>query len=154
MRLWNYTILKVLPRQQLLSQYRECCCIAKSIKEKGTPNHILVNKIMDYPIEHFEYYTFMVIQEMRRRGYNVRENCFTKYYPLVNKLDFKKFGEDLFYGWHNERYLKQCYYNLQEKYDCGGITKEEWNKIEIEKEKLIKQVIDEYKDKTPEKYMK
>ena len=35
----------------------------------------------------------------------------------------------LFEGWHNERYLKQCYYNLQEKYDCRGISKEEWMKI-------------------------
>lgn len=35
----------------------------------------------------------------------------------------------LFEGWHNERYLKQCYYNLQEKYDCGGISKEEWMKV-------------------------
>jgi len=32
-------------------------------------------------------------------------------------------------------YLKQCYYNLQEKYDCGGISEEEWEKIkEVERE--------------------
>jgi hypothetical protein len=30
----------------------------------------------------------------------------------------------------NERYLKQCLYNLQEKYDCGGISQKEWQKIE------------------------
>jgi hypothetical protein len=29
----------------------------------------------------------------------------------------------------NKRYLLQCYYNLQEKYDCGGITEKQWNKI-------------------------
>jgi len=45
LRLWSYQLLPYLPRQQLLSQWRECCCIAKSITEKGTPNHILVNKI-------------------------------------------------------------------------------------------------------------
>lgn len=24
--------------------------------------------------------------------------------------------------WHNDRYFLQCFYNLQEKHDCGGIT--------------------------------
>jgi hypothetical protein len=32
----------------------------------------------------------------------------------------------IFEGWHNIRYFSQCYNNLAEKYDCGGITKEEW----------------------------
>lgn len=31
--------------------------------------------------------------------------------------------------WHNERYFLQCFYNLQEKYDCGGILEEDWQKI-------------------------
>ena len=50
MRLWHKDLIPVLPRQQLLSQWRECCCIARNIVENGTPNHILVNKILDYPI--------------------------------------------------------------------------------------------------------
>ena len=33
---------------------------------------------------------------------------------------------DIFNDWHNDRYLVQCLYNLQEKYDCGGISNEEW----------------------------
>ena len=48
MRLWHVDLIDVLPRKQLLSQWRECCAIAKSIADKGTPNHILVNKITDY----------------------------------------------------------------------------------------------------------
>lgn len=31
--------------------------------------------------------------------------------------------------WHEDRYFIQCYYNLQEKYDCGGINPEDWEKI-------------------------
>ena len=34
--------------------------------------------------------------------------------------------EDLFADWHNDRYLTQCYYNLQEKWDRGGIPFDEW----------------------------
>ena len=35
----------------------------------------------------------------------------------------------IFGDWHNDRYLMQCYYNLQEKHDCGGISDDEWQKI-------------------------
>ena len=38
--------------------------------------------------------------------------------------------EFLFPGWHTDEYLKQCYYNLQEKHDRGGITDQEWQDIE------------------------
>ena len=37
--------------------------------------------------------------------------------------------DEIFPNWHNERYLKQCFYNLQEKYDCGSITKSEYDKL-------------------------
>lgn len=33
---------------------------------------------------------------------------------------------ELFKDWHNNRYLYQCLFNLQEKFDCGGISKSEW----------------------------
>ena len=79
MRLWHKDLIQVLPRQQLLSQWRECCAIAKSIAEKGTPNHIIVNKIMDYPIEHFIAYTTLVKQEMQKRGYKCDTSRFTKW---------------------------------------------------------------------------
>lgn len=64
MRLWHYQLLPYLPRLQLISRWRECCCIAKNIAEKGAPNHILVNKIMDYPIDHFVEYSCNVCMEM------------------------------------------------------------------------------------------
>ena len=35
------------------------------------------------------------------------------------------------YPEHNDRYLRQCYFNLQEKYDRGIITFDEWKKIKM-----------------------
>lgn len=129
MRLWHKDLITVLPRQQLLGQWRECCLIAKNIKEKDTPNHILVNKIMNYPIDHFIAYSRLVMLEMRLRGYKYNGDSFDKY-GLFPKFRFKQLSrEELFANWHNERYLKQCMYNLQEKFDCGGITVEEWNDL-------------------------
>lgn len=129
MRLWHYRLLPYLPRQQLLSQWRECCCIAKSITEKGTPNHILVNKIMDYPIDHFMTYCNLVAKEMCSRGYKCNSTRLTKWTKqLVDKYTLVS-SDDLFSGWHNDRYLNQCIINLQEKFDSNGICKNEWNLI-------------------------
>ena len=80
MRLWHWKLIPVLPRQQLLGQWRECCLIAKSIKENGTPNHILVNPIMDYPMAHFITYSRLVFDEMDRRDYSVHSTAFTPAY--------------------------------------------------------------------------
>lgn len=132
MRLWHKDLIQILPKNQLLSQWRECCCIARNIAINGHPNHILVNKIMDYDIAHFYSYTKLVYLEMRRRGYKVDANCFKKW---VGDFWFWWSGHyvvdkaHIFEGWHNDRYLTQCYFNLQEKYDCGGISEEEWSKI-------------------------
>lgn len=41
------------------------------------------------------------------------------------------------YPEHNDRYLIQCYYNLQEKADRRIISEEEWLKIE----KYVKELI-------------
>lgn len=134
MRLWHKDLIPVLPKQQLLGQWRECCCIARNIKEKGTPNHLLVNKIMDYPIEHFLMYSAFIYFELIWHGYKPDRNCFSKWIPM-----FEEDGNDsdtpmpnypdLFKDWHNDRYMMQCLMNLQEKYDCGGISKEEWQKL-------------------------
>ena len=117
----------MLPRQQLLGQWRECCAIAKSIAEKGTPNHVLVNRIMEYPISHFWCYGYLIYIEMLWRRYSPDCMRFEKWF---NTLDFNVPTKDeLFSNWHNDRYLHQCLANLQEKYDCGAIPEEEWELI-------------------------
>lgn len=128
MRLWHKDLIPVLPRQQLLGQWRECCLIAKQISETGTPNHLLVNKIMDYPLEDFFTYGYGVFQEMYNRGYNADIGKFIRYFD-TKTLNENNVTGNYFENWHNDRYLKQCYYNLQEKYDCGGISEEEWHDI-------------------------
>ena len=131
MRLWHKELIKVLPTQQLVGQWRECCCIARNIAVNKTPNHALVNKIMDYPLEHFWNYTRLVYDEMIERGYECNFNRFWKWvtparsFWLIDDVPM----EELFDGWHNRRYYWQCYYNLEEKYDCGLISDQEWNDI-------------------------
>lgn len=133
MRLWHKDLLSVLPRQQLLGQWRECCAIAKNIAEKGTPKHVLVNKIMDYPMSHFYRYCGIVCDKMIDRGYKVDWKKLTGFEDneeyFWNKKNIVPY-DVVFSEWHDYRYLRQCYYNLQEKYDCKAITEEEWEKID------------------------
>lgn len=139
MRMWHKDLIKVLPRKQLIAQWRELCCIAKNISEHGTPNHILVNKVTDYSWIHFNTYANMVIQELIERGYKIQKKSYIEFCKNSSKArDYFNNRPDnccirtikeLYKDWHNDKYFLQCFYNLQEKYDCHGISEEEWNNV-------------------------
>ena len=125
MRLWHKDLIPVLPRQQLLGQWRECCLIAKLIHENGTPNHVLVNRVLDYYPDEFNTYADMVHKELDNRGYHTDAWKFFKWRNDINIIQ----PGTIFRNWHNNRYLRQCLMNLQEKYDAGAISKDDWDKI-------------------------
>lgn len=129
MRIWHKDLIKVLPREQLVAQWRELSAIAGNLNTKGTPNHILVNKVLSYPRDHFISYALYVRQEMTRRGYRTMESVWEKILNTNDGAFELVHCEELFPNWHNYRYLTQCYYNLEEKYDCGGISEEAFEKI-------------------------
>ena len=115
----------------MLSQLRECVAISKSIYEKNTPNHILVNKIMDYDLSEFKTYCNMVIYEMIcNRSYTVSTKTIKKLQDYIDfEIDSRVIENKIFEDWHNNLYLKICIYNLYEKYLCGGINQKEWDII-------------------------
>lgn len=130
MRLWHKDLIAVLPREQLVAQWKECSAIAGAIQKNGTPNHILVNYVVDN-LNSFVAYSYMVRQEMTRRGYRTMENVWTKIVSIVDTNVWKDLTlKEIFEKEHNFRYYVQCYYNLQEKYDRGGIKEEDWKNIE------------------------
>lgn len=124
MRLWDYKLLPVLPDKMLVSQWRECIAIKRQW-EKGTLKHRLVSYVMDYDKGYFYNYVIRVCNELFKRRIKYRS---------IYEEEIRRFCGGCFinecYPEHNNRYLKQCYYNLQEKYDRGIITKEEWQKID------------------------
>ena len=128
MRLWHKNLIEALPREQLVAQWRECSAIAGNIQTKGTPNHILVNKVMDYDFDHFITYAKMVRDEMTKRGYRTMDSVWNKIIALKPDWKEKQFWE-LYFNWMDDEYETICYYNLMEKYRCGGIKEEDWIKI-------------------------
>lgn len=129
MRLWHTSLIKVLPREQLVAQWREISACVGSIQKKGTPNHILVNFIMDYDFDHLISYAYYVREEMTRRGYRTMNSVWEKIVSL--KSDYTILPrEDVYKGKMNNIYLDICWYNLREKYLCGGIKEEDWARID------------------------
>lgn len=144
MRLWHKDLIPYLPQQQLISQWRECCAIAALLARDHTPNHILVNPIIEYDPSHFISYCSLVYKEAYERGYKITDKSSHKLHDDI--WSWQQYLKDLlpwnledripinyseiFNNWHNDRYLTQCWYNLQEKYDRGGISDNEWNLLE------------------------
>ena len=131
MRLWDKNLIKVLPREQLVAQWRELSAIAGAIQKNGTPNHILVNFVLDYDFDHFISYAQLVRDEMTRRGYRTMQAIMIKIISLkpdYTTIPFDNIYEDKM----TIDYLQICYWNLYEKFMCGGISGDEWDNIELQ----------------------
>ena len=129
MRLWHVSLIEALPREQLVAQWRELSAIAGAIQKNGTPNHILVNFVLDYDYNHFISYAYYVRQEMTRRGYRTMDSVWNKIVSL--KPDWELLHlVDVYLEKMDNTYLEICSWNLYEKYLCGGISDEDMKEIE------------------------
>ena len=118
MRLWHTSLIEALPREHIVAQWRELSAIAGSIQTKGTPNHVLVNFVMDYDFDHFISYAYYIRQEMTKREYRTMNSVWEKIVSL--KPDWTLLPlEEVYKNKMNDFYLTVCYYNLYEKFDCG-----------------------------------
>lgn len=126
MRLWHYKLIPVLPNKMLVSQWRECIAIKRQW-EKGTLKHRLVSYVMDYDKTIFVEYVGRVYNECLKRNIKIRDKYWFEFLKFCD-IDYN-FEKKNNYPEHNDRYLKQCFFNLEEKFDRGIITKEEFDKI-------------------------
>ena len=129
-------MLPYLPDTQFRSQLRELVAIMRDWRDKGTTNHLLINRVMECPKS--ELYTYYLLYSAL---------YYKKYKKSSNKKyddEFKEFANKeyrtvvdvgdngLFDGWHNKEYLRVCLSNLYEKHFFGvgksRITDDEWNK--------------------------
>ena len=129
MRLWHKFLLPALPREQLVAQWREASSIAGAIQKNGTPNHILVNYVLNYDFDHFISYTYYVREEMKKRGYRTMDSVWNKIVALKPNWQLLP-RSDIYPEEMNDTYWTICYYNLMEKWLRGGVTNEDWQKIE------------------------
>ena len=142
MRLWHYELLPYLPALQFKGQLRELVAIMHDWRDKGTTNHILINKVMEYPKSELASYMWLYCEEHGRR-YNLdcKESLLGEF---IDFADGGKFNPYPFKDWHNKEYLRICMSNLLEKHRGIGksrITDEEWQRL-----------LDGYREITGEEY--
>lgn len=129
MRLWSYQLLDVLPNKMLVSQWREIIAIKRQW-EKGTLKHRLVSYVMDYDKKMFLAYFVRVKHELENKNIKYQNKYFTEIYDFcTDKVWTDLILDGLNYPEHNDRYLRECLYNLEEKAIRGIIREEEWQKI-------------------------
>ena len=128
MRLWHYELLPYLPDAQFKGQLRELVAIMHDWRDNGKTNHLLINRVMDYPKADLYSYLCMYEEEYERRyGKSLPRQRFD--FALFCVLTVKT-KNDIFEGWHNTEYLRVCMANLYEKHHFGigksRITDSEW----------------------------
>lgn len=129
MRLWHTSLIPVLPKAHLVAQWRELSAIAGAIQKNGTPNHILVNFVINYDYDHFISYAYYVREEMNKRNIRTMNSVWEKILSL--KPNYTLLPIDKVYDKEmNNLYLKICYYNLFEKYMRGMFDEDEYNPID------------------------
>lgn len=127
MRLWHQSLIPHLPRQQLLGQHRECC----ALRGRGWGRrHSVVNYVFTHEPALLVTYHFLVMNEMKARGYHPDETWYNGNWrgsaigEQSKWCDFdscvaimKSVAENntMIYSEHNEEYLKECIDNLKEK---------------------------------------
>lgn len=128
MRLWHKDLIPYLPELQFKGQLREMVAILHDLKRKGTTNHLLINRIMEYPKADFYGFFLEYAVEYKKR-YGIRPKQ-TKEFVDFGEHDFALFP---FARWHTKEYLRVCMANLYEKHffsiGKSRITDEEWERL-------------------------
>ena len=126
MRLWHQKLIPQLPRQQLLGQHRECC----ALRGKGWGrNHSTVNYVFQHNPALLVAYHYLIMEEMKNRGYQPNEIWYDSTYrgstlghdktwdygsALTDYLMAVEVGATL-YPEHNDTYYQECIENLKGK---------------------------------------
>lgn len=115
MRIWHIDLLPYLPDRQFRGQLRELVYILHAVQRSGTPNHILVNFVTEYPPGDLtEYFHVYADEYQRRYGKPVAERIFREFDGYADRSHRRPFP-----GQMDRGYLDICLSNLYEKHRYG-----------------------------------
>ena len=133
-RLYHYELIPFLPDELLLSTLDTLYDIM-SIKPKDD----LINYVYDYELIDLYIYIRLVTKEMNKRELEISPwflNMFEAYFcsKMLTNLDKVEIYSDPFLEHHTDRYLLQCFFDIQERFDRN--TKKTEKDLEL-MEKLV-----------------
>jgi uncharacterized protein (TIGR02328 family) len=129
MRLWHRDLLPYLPDAQFKGQLRELVAIMHDWRDNGKTNHLLINRVMEYPKGDLTSYFLLYDIEYQKR-YLKEHGLIANEFVEFSKPDH--FTNVPFKDWHNKEYLRICMSNLLDKHRGIGksrITDEEWERL-------------------------
>ena len=132
MRLWHKDLIPYLPDLQFRGQLRELVLIMRQWRDGGKTNHLLINRVMEYPrADLYRYFCEYEAEYFKRYGRTL-DRYSSEFGRFANwSVDTK--NNTIFEGWHNKEYLRICMSNLAEKHFYGigksRITDEEWQRL-------------------------
>lgn len=130
MRLWHYRMLPYLPDAQLLGQVREAIAIMRQWRDKGKTNHLLINRVMDYPKSHLTTYYITHLAPAYLARFGKHPGYVEEFLNFSNREQLTT-GKP-FPGWHDDKYAMICLVNLLEKRlygkGSGQITQEDYDR--------------------------
>ena len=132
MRIWHHKLLPYLPDAQFKGQHRELVAIMRDWRDKGSTNHLLINRVMLYPKAELSlYFTMYYWEYVRRYEKPTSQNIFMEFLTFPQEAINPE--SEIFEGWHDKGYLRCCMANLYEKYQYGRgssrITEDEWQRL-------------------------
>lgn len=126
MRIWHYKLIEYLPKKQLMAMRYE---LGDMIKQYPNIKNGLTKYANNYAISFLGMYFGRVCVECDKRGIKCSKDYNSSIYNIVYSKS-ERLVENYTFNEHNDRYLVQCLYNLQEKADREIISKKEWKLIE------------------------
>lgn len=127
MRLWHQSLIPYLDRQRLLGQHRECA----ALRGKGWgKKHATVDYVFTHRPEWLVAYHHLIMDEMKRRGYNPDPKWESPEYRgttlgydtkfadadiVDDQYVYAKYKDGTIYPEHNAEYLRECIENLKSK---------------------------------------
>ena len=124
-RLWHHKLIPFLPKKQLVSQWREYLVVIASEYRS-----LLIKHVDGNPKSHLVAYGNILLEELSKRNVKLKPGPYQKYLNFIGNDTYEEVKE-IFPNHDTDRHLIQCFYNLQEKYDCGqkGFSKEEYERL-------------------------
>ena len=148
-KIWHKDLVRYLPDEILVQLFEDCWrgYVLEVIRYNGKYLSPEFEKVTHYNKSHFYSYCLIIVNELEEReitheiqGYDYGRQDIYDFVSDEERQISSRVDKDnsLFYGWHNERYLVQCYYELQLLFDCGLIDKDCWFSIY----KHVKKIVD------------
>lgn len=89
MRIWHYQLLSYLPEAQFKGQLRELVAIMHDWRDKGETNHLLINRVMEYPKSELAvYFLYYEDEYIRRYGKDQMQNTVMNFVISLKVLRF------------------------------------------------------------------